>query len=159
MWDKSIISDLTHIRCGFYKQWSTHGTERSHIMRFTHESTQVLKEFNYLYRPSKSQQLETTIFPAFFCFGLFVYHAFLLDPVSGGDLLRRWFAEISKSSSGIGTTRSASGGNSSAWRYGSGQLSHSSSQIFLSVAMVSAKLGERWFVYVYFTHSGVQNDN
>lgn len=75
---------------------------------------------NCLYRPSERQQTNNMSQWTSF------YHAFLSDPVSGNDLLRRWFGEISKSSSGIGSMRSASGGNCSAWRYGSGQLSHSS---------------------------------
>lgn len=37
------------------------------------------------------------------------------------DLLRRWWGEISKSSPETGSTRSASGGNCSAWEYGSDQ--------------------------------------
>lgn len=84
---------------------------------------------NYLYKPSKCQQTnymsQWTPPPTFF---FFLNQSFLSDPVSGSDRLRRWFGEISKSSSGIGTICSASGGNCSAWKYGNGQLSHSTNK-------------------------------
>lgn len=92
-----------------------------------------------------------------------------LHPECGSDLLRRSWGEISKSSSGIGTTRSASGGNCSARKYGSDQsrvsvqakyvryLPEYRGNIYRRVWIIQWGPAPRPLIYVIIIFSGLPN--